>query len=962
MKKQPTQFLKLFFALCFLINSISFAQTKQEIKVAKLKAKLEAAQAALPHATTVAPQKVALPAPVKGVTVEGITEYMLVNGMKVLLIPDQSQQTITVNITYMVGSRHEGYGETGMAHLLEHMVFKGSVKHTNIPKELNDHGARPNGTTWLDRTNYFETFAANDDNLKWALDLEADRMVNSFIKKEDLESEFSVVRNEFEYGENDPGNVLSDRIVSAAYLWHNYGNSTIGSREDIERVPIDNLKAFYQKYYQPDNAVLIVAGKFDPEKTLALVNEYFAGIPKPIRKLTQTYTKEPAQDTEREVYLKRVGDVQVLGVLYHIAPGTHADFSALDVLNDIIVNEPSGPLYKALVDSKLASNIGGYVFGLKEPGYAYYSVEVPKDKDLQAAKGVFLETLNSATTRDYTNEEVNRAKTQTAKHFDQLIRNSESFAMQLSEFIAKGDWRTFFLFRDGVEKVTPEDVKRVAQKYFRPSNRTVGQFIPVTDPDRVFIPEAPNVEELVKDYKGKKTLSEGEAFDPSPENIEARTIRGTFSNGMEYALLPKTTRGDAVTASMTIRIGDKNTLNGIGMTDNMTASMLIRGTKTLSRQAIKDSLDALKSSVNIGGGGNTVSVNINSTKENLPKVLAIVEDVLKNPVFDANELDNMKNEMKGQIESQLSEPMALAGVQYQRTMNPYPKGDVRYVATFEEQLEMLADVSVDNLKAFHDKLYGTSKATISVVGDFDKDEIQQNLDKRFGQWKNSSDFARIPNEFTVNPATAESIKTPDKANALLLAGINLKMKDTDPDYAALTMGNYLLGGGFLNSRLVDRIRQKDGISYGVGSNVNVSPLDEFGTFTTYAIYAPENAEKLREAFIEEINKVRNEGFTEEELTQAVAGILQGRQVSRAKDNELAGKLNNYLYLDRTMNMDDEFESKLKSLKVEDVNNVFRKYIDPSKITIVQAGDFDKKFAEKKEEESSKPASTGGGNN
>ncbi len=964
MRKQLGFFTKLFTLTLLTSFSLSstYAQDKIQQKIDKLKAKLALAESQL---GSKAPKEMVstpvLPSPIKGASVEGISEYTLANGMKVLLIPDQSQQTITVNITYLVGSRHEGYGETGMAHLLEHMVFKGSTKHTNIPKELSDHGARPNGTTWLDRTNYYETFAANDENLKWALDLEADRMVNSFIKKEDLESEYSVVRNEFEMGENSPASVLNDRIVSTAFLWHNYGNSTIGSREDIERVPIENLKAFYQKYYQPDNAVLIVSGKIDPEKTLNLVNEYFAVIPRPTRVLTPTYTKEPAQDTEYEVVLKRVGDAQNIGALYHMPPGTHEDFAALDVLTDILTSRPSGPLYKALVETKLATSTDGYLFGLKEPGYAYFSADVAKDGDLNAAKVAFLTTLNEAATRDFTQEEINRAKTQTSKNFDQITRNSEVFAKQLSEYIAKGDWRTFFLFRDAIEKVSIDDVERVAQKYFRPSNRTVGVFVPTNEPDRVFIPEAPNVEELVKDYKGKKQLAQGEAFDPSPSNIDARNTIGTLSNGMEYSLLSKSTRGNAVFANMTIRIGDLNTLSNIGMTDNLAAAMLMRGTKNLGRQALKDSLDALKSSVNIGGGGNLVSVSINSTKENLSKVLNIVEDVLKNPAYDANEFDLLKNEMKGQIESQISEPMALAGMQFQKVMSDYPKGDPRYVPNFEEQLEMLKSADLDKVKNLHKELYGTNNASISIVGDFDAEQTLGLLKSKFGSWSSQKPFARIASDFKANPAKAESIKTPDKANALFLAGINLPMKDSDPDYLALNVANYLLGGGFLNSRLAVRIRQKEGISYGVGSNVSASPLDNTGTFMSYAIYAPENADKLKTVFIEELNKVRNEGFTKEELEQAIPGIIQSRQVSRAKDNELASKLNSYLYLDRKMSFDAHFEDKLKALTLDEVNNVFRRYIDPSKLTMVQAGDFDKKFAEKKEEKPAAPATTGGDN-
>src|SRR3984893_14923991 len=253
-------------------------------------------------------QNPALPKGVERVTsVEGITEYRLANGLRVLLFPDPSKQTVTVNMTYLVGSAVEDYGETGMAHLLEHMVFKGSPKHTNIPQELTSHGARPNGSTSYDRTNYFETFSATDENLNWALDLESDRMVNSFIAKKDLDSEMTVVRNEFEQGENSPINVLNERVMETAYLWHNYGHPTIGARSDIEKVPIEHLQAFYRTYYQPDNAVLIVAGKFDENKTLELIQRKFGSIPKPTRDLPCPYTAEPTQDGQREVTLRRVG-------------------------------------------------------------------------------------------------------------------------------------------------------------------------------------------------------------------------------------------------------------------------------------------------------------------------------------------------------------------------------------------------------------------------------------------------------------------------------------------------------------------------------------------------------------------------------------------------------------------------------------------------------------------------------
>mgnify|MGYP006158582323 FL=1 len=933
------------------VSGMALEAQAQGKKKGSKKAEVPAAAAATTVMTT-------LPAPQKGASVEGITEYTLSNGLKVLLFPDNSQQTITVNITYLVGSRHEGYGETGMAHLLEHMVFKGTPKHPNIPQELAEHGARPNGTTWLDRTNYYETFNATEENLKWALDLEADRMINSFIKKEDLETEFSVVRNEFEMGENDPGSVLMERIISAGYIWHNYGNSTIGSREDIERVPIENLQAFYKKYYQPDNAVLLVAGKFDPTKTLQLINEYFGVIPRPTRVLQPTYTVEPTQDGERSVVLRRVGDVQYAGAMYHIPAGTHPDYAPLDVLVNVLVDEPSGILYKKLVETKKASSQYGFSFSLKDPGLAYFGVEVLKEQNLDETNKIFLETLDGVRTMDFTDEEINRAKSQLTKRFELITRNSEVLGRGLSEFIAKGDWRTFFLYRDAVEKVTKEDIQRVAAYYFKPSNRTTGLFMPDKAPDRVKIGEAPNVDELVKNYKGRAAIAEGEVFDPTPENIDRRTAQFSTPNGMEVALLPKSTRGNIVSVNMTLRIGDAKSLRGKAMVSDLTGAMLMYGTKSLNRQAIKDTLDKLKAQAFVYGSENSVGASITATKENLPKVIEIVTDILMNPSFEESEFVKLKAEKKAQIEAQLSDPMALASVAFQRTINPFEKEDVRYTPDLQESLEMLEKVKIEELAAFHKQFYGASAGTISIVGDFDKEVVTDLLTKGLGSWKSPTPFVRIASEYKELKPTTEAIKTPDKPNAMFLAGLNLPIKDTDADYPALVVGNYILGGGFLNSRLAVRIRQKEGISYGVGSQLNAGSVDKKGVFLTYAIYAPENAARLEQAFQEEIDKVRNEGFTAEELKAAVDGLLQSYTVSRAKDNELASKLNGYLFLDRTLAFDAAFEKAIKELDVNKVNETFRKYIDTSKISIIKAGDFDKPAPVKPTTEGAKTSNGG----
>lgn len=886
----------------------------------------------------------ALPAGVERVTsVEGITEYRLRNGLRVLMFPDQTKQTITVNVTYLVGSASENYGESGMAHLLEHLVFKGTPRHPNIPQELTSHGARPNGTTWTDRTNYFETFAATDENLNWALDLEADRMVNSFIAKKDLDSEMTVVRNEFELGENSPFGVLLDRTMAASYLWHNYGKTTIGARSDLENVPIDRLQAFYKTYYQPDNAVLLVAGKFDEAKTIGLVDKYFSPIPRPTRVLPKLYTQEPTQDGERTVTLRRVGDTQLVQAIYHVPSGAHPDFAAIDIVSQVLGDTPSGRLHKALVETKKASSTFGFNFQWRDPGIAIFGAEVRTADPLDPARDTLVQTIEGIAANPPSKEEVERARAQLLKNIELAMNNSDQVGLTLSEFIGAGDWRLFFLHRDRIRKATPEDVARAASAYFKSSNRTLGLFIPTQKPDRAEIPPTPDLTAALKDYKGDAAIAAGEAFDPSPANIETRTVREDAA-GLKLALLPKKTRGGKVVAQMTLRYGDEKSLTNRTTAAALAGQMLMRGTAKRTRQQIQDELDRLKARANVFGGPTQAAVVIETVRENLPAVMRLVAEVLREPAFPETEFEQLKREQLASIEQNKSEPTQIAFTAFNRTLSPYPKGDVRYISTPDEDVAEINAATLDQVRQFYKDFYGASNATLTVVGDFEPKEVGGLARQLFGDWKSPRPFTRVPSLYKDVAAVNQSFPAPDKANAFFVAGMNLNLRDDHPDYPALLLGNYMLGGGFLNSRIATRLRQKEGLSYGAGSNINISALDQWGRFTASAIYAPQNVEKLEAAFKEEMARMVKEGFTADEVSAAKSGYLQSRQVSRAQDNELASRLNQYLFLGRTLSWDEELERRIAALTPEQINAAMRKHIDPSKLIIIKSGDFAKNAA------------------
>ena len=879
-------------------------------------------------------------------TVEGITEYRLPNGLKVLLFPDASRPTVTVNITYLVGSRHEGYGETGMAHLLEHLVFKGSTRHKDIPKELSERGARPNGTTWYDRTNYFETVAATDDNLAWALDLEADRMVNSFIAKKDLESEFSVVRNEFEIGENSPAGVLRERIMSTAFLWHNYGKSTIGARSDVEGVPIERLKAFYQRYYQPDNAVLVVAGKFAEAKTLRLIEQKFGSIPRPARSLAKgnllypTYTRDPVQDGERLVTLKRVGDEQIVGVAYHVPALAHADNPAVQVLAGVLGDRPNGRLYKALVETKLAAGANAFTFDLREPGLLFGQANLRLEQNLDTARTVMLRTIDDVVAKAPTDEEVSRVKAGLLKQVELLLADPDQVGLTLTEFEASGDWRLFFLTRDRLEKVTAADVQRVARAYLKPDNRTVGLFVPTKSPDRAEIPEAPDAGELLAGYKGRKAVAAGEVFDATPANLDKRTRRVKLPNGMWLSLLPKTTRGGNIYGDLTLRHGSLETLANRALAGQLVGAMYSRGTTLRSRQALKDTLDKLKATVNLGNSGTATSGGFQVKRENLAPTLRLLAEMVQKPAFDSTEFEQLRTQQLAGIEAGKSEPQAIAVNAFQRLLRPVPKEHPEYTPTLDESIEAVKRVTRADLVQYHADFGGAQAGDLALVGDFDPDSVVMLARELFGTWNAKLPWAPLPRTFAQTDSATKVFETPDKQNAMFVAGQAFRLSDSDPDYAAMLVGAQIMGGGFLKSRMADRMRQRDGVSYAVGTQFQARPVDKEAFAITFALYAPQNVDKVVTGFREELAKLLADGVTADELEQARTGWLREQQQQFANDNEVVSTLVSHRRWARNYTTyDAKLAEQIGKLTVNDVNAALKKYLDPSRTFIVRAGDF-----------------------
>jgi zinc protease len=870
--------------------------------------------------------------------IEGIREYRLDNGLKVVFIPDPSVATVTVNVTYMVGSRHEGPGEGGMAHLLEHMVFKGTPTYPNIWGALQDRGAQFNGTTSADRTNYYETLPASDESLRFALEMEADRMIHSTIRAEDLATEMTVVRNEFERTENSPQRVLYQQILSTAYTWHAYGRPTIGNRSEIERVPVENLRRFYRHYYQPDNAMLVIAGRFDQSGAMAMVEETFGKIPKPTRTLEPTYAEEPPQDGPRSIVVRRVGGVSNVGVAYHVPAATHADAAAISVLTTALGDRPSGRLYTAMVGAELASSVFVSDGLRKEPGLVTAMATLPAGGDHDRALATMIEVLEKRA-RSITAEEVERAKNRLLKEYRTSLADSRYTGVALSTWEALGDWRLLFLSREQLRAVAVEDVARVAERYFIETNRTSGQYLPTDGVMRVAIEPAPDLADLLRDFEGTEKLAEGEAFEATAANIELRTARERVGE-IDVALLPKGTRGERVNVEMLLDYGSLQSLTGHARAAALMATLMSRGTQARDHQTIRDALDRLEADVSISGSPGRVSVRLRTTRPHLAEALALVAEMLRTPSFPADDLEILRREQIGRMESSLSDPQMLAYREIYRALATYPPEDPRYIPTGEEAIAELRAVTREEIARLHRELVGGSYLDVSVVGDFDPEEVKQVLGKQLGDWRTPAPYERIARPYAATEAVERVIDTPDKQMAIVMRATSFPMRSDDPAYPAARFAAFMLGES-VDSRLMRSLRQREGLSYGASASLDVSDEDERAWLIAYAICAPQNVTRAQALLTEELERWASEAPPAEELASQGAAYREALRTRLGSDSWVAEQLARELRLGRAFTFHRDVVDRGTALGPEAFQQALRGGLDGAAFVDLAAGDVSK---------------------
>ncbi len=860
--------------------------------------------------------------------VDGASEWRHAgNGLTVLVWPTPVAPVVGFGVVYRVGSRHEVPGHTGATHILEHLMFKGTRRFnrdlgTEISRQLHRVGASFNATTWLDRTNYYEVLSS--EHLPLAVDIESDRMRGALIRDRDLASERTVVLNELDMGDNEPFELLMKGSFAHAYLEHPYHHPTIGWRGDVETVTAQVLKDFYDTYYHPDNATVVVAGDVTADAALAEVARGFGQIPPASGSFPVLGIRESEQRGTRRFEVRRAGELGNLMLTWHIPGGLHPDMPALSVLGHILAEGVTSRLYRRLVDTNRCLGVQAWSLELHDPGVLQVAASLAPGVEHQEVEDAIREELGGLSTTGPGDGELGRAKAQIRTDLAFHRESPAQIMSALTEAVAVGDWRRFPRELERVSAVRAEDVTRVAAEYLTDQRLTVGWFVPE---------ETGGGKGAVVDIRGPKPCYLREPF---ADRVTVRELAG----GGRAAVLANH-HAPTVTVTGTVQAGPAVAPDGRWGVPSLTAAMLDRGTAHHDRMGLARELEdhGLQLTVRASAQSpTTVSFSAQGLAEELPRVTRLLAEVLRRPTFPANEMEKLRERVLGGLvrEREETRPLAYGAL----TRRIYPAGHPLHKRTVELREAEVRMLTREDLEAFHTAAYGPRSMAVAVVGDVDTEEVYSRLAEVFGGWVggNAEPAPFVNGETPTGPAE-ERIEIPDRPNLDVFLGHRGVLRRGDPDYAAAMLANSCLGQSTLTSRLGVAVRDEAGLTYGISSRF-FGTLRMAGPWATHLGVAAGNLARAVAMCREIISEYVTAGPSEEELADERTAHAGGYRVGLATNSGVARELVTTLTVGQSVDHLDRYPDQLLATTRDGVVEAIRRHFRPDELVLTAAGTFE----------------------
>lgn len=857
----------------------------------------------------------------------GVEELELVaNGLRVLLLPDAGVPVVAVCVVYHVGSRNEAVGHTGATHLLEHLMFKGSRRFnseagTGVARVLERVGASFNATTWFDRTTYYETLPP--EHLGLALELEADRMRGALLREEDLASELTVVHNELERGENDPFELLLRDSFAIAFREHPYHHPTIGWRSDVEAATIERLRGFYDTFYHPDNATLVLVGAFARDAALRLVQASFAPLPRAPRPFPPVVTREPRQEGERRFVLRRAGEVGWVACSWRAPEATHPDIHPLAVAADVLAGGVTSRLYQRLVEPGTCLDVQAVAWQLRDPGLfqVFASLNPPAaHAEVEAVVRAAVRELQSEPPRP---EELERARiqveAQTAFHRDAPAQ----VASALGEAVSAGDWRTYFDYLERVRAVGCEDVQRVAAAYFEDDALTVGYFV----------------------ARDGNSRAAAEARPPRPRPCHWRSNLGAdvrdvrLPGGARLLLLPRH-------SNCTVHV-QGSLLAGHGMVGaadwtaaSVLPDMLERGTARRARLELARTLEDRGIDLDVSGESfNPLEVWISGRclSRHLDVLCEVLFEMLREPTFPEDELGRVRQLRLGELAQAQEDTFLRAFEAFSRAV--FPAGHPFHRRPAEERRVGLLALGQADLRRLHRQLYGPASLVLALVGDFRPELVARRVEALGAGWSGGQPACPdVPRRGWADGTPAEVCEVmADKPNLDVVIGCPGGLRRRDGDFVAALLGNAVLGQSTLSSRLGRRLRDQEGLTYGVVSRFFGASLVDGPWAVTFSV-APGNLERATVMAREEIARFVEEGPTQAELADERAAMAGSYRVALATPSGVARELARLVRHELPLTELDELPERILATPREAVVEAVRRHIGPAALARAVAGE------------------------
>lgn len=881
----------------------------------------------------------------------GLDEYRLSNGLKVLLKQDLNAPLISFQVWYRVGSRNELGNETGIAHYLEHMMFKGTddFKKGEIAQAIQLQGGIFNAFTSYDYTAYYENFAP--ENLELAIKIESDRMRNSRLSQEEIDLERSVIISELEGGENYPTTLLGKQLRATAFQKHPYHNPIIGWKDDLHNINEEVMRAFYDKYYAPNNSFIMLAGNFDKDLALDLIDKYF-GRYKANETPHHKVAEEPKQKESRKTTLYYPGQMQLLSVAFHIPEFAHPDIKALNIIDELLFNGTTSRLYKKLVDTGLAIDVNGYAESNRDPALYKIVINLSPDADVTEIERIVDTELEDIKT-NISKEElaIARARVESSEIYQRDGVYDE--ALQIAYFeVITGDWEKYFTWYEDLKKIKASDIKKIAKKYFIPSNKTVAVLLPEKASDSLLVIKPKQIKSAQgdKQFYGSAVVEplDGAKLERLLEITAPKYSKGKIDTNFELGLkelkldkYPKTRlvyKKDyslpLVFIKMSIFAGSNLDGDKPGLA-YMVSAMLDRGTKSKDKFEIAEILELLGAEIEFETGRETTSVEISSLKKNLTKVMSLFEEIISEPAFSVTELEKLKKELVETVKQQDEYPSGLAKRELLKMI--YPKGHVFYSYSSAEKVKAIESVTIKDIKDFYQSHYAIESLNLSAVGDLSESEAKSLTTKYLSAWDRKIEVIK-PSSKKVNlkePKKKHIIKESKQQSEAFIGHVG-EISRNDPDFYPLFIANFALGGSPLSSKLGTKVRDENGLVYNIRSSFSAGVTP--GPFYITLGANPENVEKAIDLAKEAVAEFLKTGITETEL-EATKSFLTGSFAVRnlSSNDDIAEVAKQILVYDLDLDYPENYSEIINSISLEQVNAAARKYIHPEKLSVVIVG-------------------------